>query len=72
MHEREREGEREREEGKKHTQGKEGMKHKKIGMKKYEEQMKEEKKHPHVSLGMLDRASSGKWELVLNKQTKIY
>lgn len=43
----------------------------KIGMKKSEEQM-EEKTTPHVSLGMSDRASSGKWELVLKKQTKIY
>lgn len=53
-------------EGKKQKQRKED----KIGMKK--EQMKEENEHPHVSLGMSDRASSGKWELVLNKQTKIY
>lgn len=38
---------REREEGKKHTRRKEGTKHKKMGMKKCEEQMKEEKKtHP--------------------------
>lgn len=41
-------------------------------MKKCEEQTKEEKIYPYISLGMSDRASSGKWELVLNKQTKIY
>lgn len=61
---------REREEGRKETEKQERRNERqKIGMKNCEEQLKEEKKHPHGSSGMSDRASSGKWELVLNKQT---
>lgn len=70
MHERERERERERGRKETHTE-KRRNETQKLGMKKCEEQMKKEKKHPHVSLGMSDRASSGKWELVLNKQKYI-
>lgn len=72
MHKRVREREEGRKERNKNAGKKELKTKKKIRMKKCEEQTKEEKIYPYISLGMSDRASSGKWELVLNKQTKIY